>query len=122
MRRSASGARSAPLVVEIVADDIEEPLPPCALSLDPLGRIGKRLRLEAQPVRPPFDHACDNAGLLEQPQMARDRRLGDAKTPTRLPDGGGAAAEPVHDLASDRVGERGEGIVSYSTNYSVSLG
>src|SRR5207248_11004754 len=92
-------ARSSRLL-EILADHVEEPLPPRALSLDPRGRIGKRLRLEAQPVGAPFNHPRHHAGLLEQPQMAGDRRLGDSKIPTRLANGDRPATEPLHDLAS----------------------
>src|SRR5262249_26090263 len=109
------------LLLEIVADHVEEPLPARALSLDPLGRIGKRLRPEAQPVGSPFNHARYHAGLLEQPQMAGDRRFGDAETLARLADRGGPVAEPLHDLAADRVGERGERIVSHWANYMVHL-
>ena len=60
-----------------------------------------------------LDHARDHAGFLEEPQVAGDRRLGDAETPARLADGCCPAADPLDDLASDRVGERGERIVSH---------
>ena len=67
----------------------------------------------------PVDHAGDHAGVLEQPQVARDGRLGDAEVPARLADGGRPAAEPLHDLAAERMGERLERIVSHYANYIV---
>src|SRR5690242_12591839 len=111
-------ARSS-LLLEIVADHVEEALPPRALSLDPLGRVGKRFRSQPQPVGSALDHARDDTGLFEQPEMARDRRLGDAEAAARLADRRRAGAQSLHDFASDRVCERGERIVSHRANYRV---
>src|SRR5262245_9052943 len=64
------------------------------------------------------DHPCDDACVLEQPQMSGDRRLGHAEAPARLADGGGPGAEPRHDLAAERMGERRECIVSHYANHN----
>src|SRR6185312_3953887 len=58
------------------------------------------------------------AGLLEQFQMARDRRLGDTEIPARLAHSGGAGAEPFDDLATHRMCQCSENIVSHSANYT----
>jgi hypothetical protein len=64
-----------------------------------------------------IDHARDHVGLLEQLQMSRDRRLGDAEVPSELADRAWAAAQPLDDLPPDRMREGGKRIVSYFANY-----
>jgi hypothetical protein len=103
-------------VVEVLADDVAEALPAGALALDPFCRLGQGLGTKRQAVRTTVDHPGDDAGLLEHLQMPRDGRLRHAEVPARLTDGGGAAAEALHDLTASRVRESGERIVSHSAN------
>lgn len=62
------------------------------------------------------DHPRDDTRLLEQLQMPRDRRLRDTEITARLADRRRAAAEPLHYLATNRVGQRRKCIVSHSAN------
>src|SRR4051794_28094352 len=62
-------------LVEVVADDVEEPLPALSLTFYPIGGLGKRLGAQREAMRPPMDHASHHPGLLERLQVARDRRL-----------------------------------------------
>jgi osmotically inducible protein OsmC len=67
------------------------------------------------------DHSYDDAGLLEQLEVPRDRRLRDAEIPGSAADRGGSVAEPLDDLAADRVRESLENTVSDPANYSPRL-
>ena len=54
--------------------------------------------------------------------MPGDRRLGDAEIARHLADGRGAAAEPLDDLAPERMRECLERIVSHCANYIADSG
>src|SRR5438552_3095399 len=68
---------------------------------------------------PSVDHPRHHPGLLEHPQVPRDRRLGNAEVPRRLPHRGGAAAEPFDDAPPNGVCKGLERIVSHYANYIV---
>src|SRR5579884_1591187 len=63
------------------------------------------------------DHPADHTRLLEHLQVPRDRRLRDAEVAGDLPHGRRPAAQPLHDVATERVRQRPERIVSHSANY-----
>src|SRR5262249_47408366 len=126
-RRSARSAAPAPAarsslllslgslasVLEILADGVEEALPAIALVLYPLRGLGKRLGTKREAVRSSVDQPRDHAGLLEQLQVPRDRRLRHPEVAACLADRGGAAAEPLDDVAADRMREGTERIISH---------
>jgi hypothetical protein len=58
------------------------------------------------------DHPRHHARLLEQLQVAGDGRLRRAEVAAGLADRRGAAAEPLDDLAANRVRKGGERIVT----------
>src|SRR6476659_498127 len=59
-------------LVEVVADDIEEPLPALSLTFYPIGGLGKRLRSQGEAMSTAVDHAGHDPCLLERLQMAGD--------------------------------------------------
>ena len=63
-----------------------------------------------------LDHPHDQAGLLEDSEVSRQRRLGDAEPVCRLADRRGPEREPLYDAAPGGMREGGEGIVSHNAN------
>src|SRR5262249_19332048 len=104
-------------LLEVLADDVEEPLPASPLTFYPIGGLGKRIRAERQAMGPSVNHSGDHTGLLEHLQVPRYGRLRDAEVPGHLADGGHAAAEALDDVAAKRVREGFERIVSHFANY-----
>src|SRR2546421_10378111 len=103
--------------LQILTHDIEEALPALPLAFYPIGGLGKRLRPQGEAVGPAVDHAAHDPCLLQQLQVPRDGRLGDAQVPGDLTNRGRAAAEPLDDVAADRMREGGERIGCHSAYY-----
>ena len=116
-RPAPSRPRRSLTLFQVFADDVEQPRPAIALLVDPFRGLGQRLGSQGEPVGPAVDHPGDDARLLERPQVAGDRRLGDREVARHLADGGRSAAEALDDLAPQWMRERAECIVSHSANY-----
>src|SRR5207244_6260806 len=103
--------------LQVLADDVEETLPAQPLPFYPIRGVAERLRPEREPVGPAVDHAAHDARLLQQLQVPRDGRLGDAEVPGHLSDCRRPDAEPFYDLAPEWMRERLERIVRHYANY-----
>src|SRR5918995_5208504 len=68
---------------------------------------------------PAHNLAPHHTRLLQDLQLLGDRGLGSPEASGRIPDGGRPGGEPLHDPATDGVGEGLEGIVNHEVNSSM---
>src|SRR5207244_11213333 len=110
-------SRSLLPFLQVLAGDIEEARPALSLGFYPIRGLGKRLRPQGEAVGPAVDHAAHDTCLRQRLQVPRDRRFRNAEVPGNLSDSRRSAAEPFDDVATERMRESLESIVSHSANY-----
>ena len=125
MTQDAAGgliAHGARPLLEVVADRRRRAAPSATRwVVDPLGRLGERLRPQGLADGCARRSPCvTTPACSSSPQVAGDGRLGDAEAARSPPPTVAlAAAEPLDDVAAERMGQGLEWIISHFANYMV---
>jgi hypothetical protein len=107
------------LIRQVFVQSVEALLPEHAVLRDPVGGRAERSGVEAAVVDTPLAAPLEEPGVLEHPEVLRDRRQGDIERLREVGDAGFSEREAREDGAARRIRERreraieGAGIVNH---------
>ncbi|GAC1633608.1 MAG: hypothetical protein NVS9B14_08600 [Candidatus Acidiferrum sp.] len=107
-------------LLEKSIETLEVGFPELAITLDPTGGFGERLRREAAGAALAVASARDETGAFEDEKMLRNGWLAHGKGPGEFKDTGFAAGESGKNRAARWIGESGEcGVETVSSSHCI---